>query len=125
MEATQGQVKAENSKSVKVIEDLLSKLTVSKSQDEINASSNDLASFVNGDIEEKMTPTKYVALDFLPYIAKLTKPLASSRRSRSSSQAKRMLWPVSARWTPSAPSPRTPTSPPPSSHTSLRSSPLS
>lgn len=55
---TAGAVKSENSKSVKVIEELLSKLTVSKSQDEINASSNDLASFINGDIEEKMAPTK-------------------------------------------------------------------
>lgn len=57
---TPSQIKSENSKSVKVLEELLSKLTVSKSQDEINASSNDLASFINGDIEEQMAPTKRV-----------------------------------------------------------------
>lgn len=55
---TPSQVQAENTKSVKVLEELLSKLSVSKSQDEINASSNDLATFINGDIEEKMAPTK-------------------------------------------------------------------
>lgn len=57
---TAGQVKSENAKSVKVLEELLSKLTVSKSQDEINSSSLDLATFVNGDIEEQDAPTKYV-----------------------------------------------------------------
>jgi elongation factor 3 len=55
---TASQVKSENAKSVKVLEELLSKLTVSKSQDEINASALDLASFVNGDIEEGDAPTK-------------------------------------------------------------------
>lgn len=49
-------VKAENSKSVKVLEELLSKLTVSKAQDEINAASLDLATFINGDIEEGDAP---------------------------------------------------------------------
>ena len=58
VEPTPGQIKSENAKSVKVIEELLSKLSVSKSQDEINASSNDLATFINGDIEEEMAPTK-------------------------------------------------------------------
>lgn len=57
---TQGQIKSENAKSVKVLEELLSKLTVSKSQDQINAASNDLASFVNGAIEEQAAPTQYV-----------------------------------------------------------------
>jgi elongation factor 3 len=51
-------IKSENSKSVKVLEELLSKLTVSKAQDEINASALDLATFVNGDIEEADAPTK-------------------------------------------------------------------
>jgi elongation factor 3 len=53
-------VKAENSKSLKVLEELLGKLTISKAQDEINAASNDLAVFINGDIEEADAPTQYV-----------------------------------------------------------------
>ena len=51
-------VKAENQKSLKVIEELLSKLTVSKAQDEINASALDLATFINGDIEEADVPNQ-------------------------------------------------------------------
>ena len=54
-------VKAENAKSLKVLEELLSKLTVSKAQDEINKAAMDLATFVNGDIEEGDAPTKYAA----------------------------------------------------------------
>ncbi len=57
---TEGQIKSENAKSVKVLEGLLQKLTVSKSQDEVNASSLNIASFINGDIEEQDAPTKYV-----------------------------------------------------------------
>lgn len=56
---SQGAIKSENAKSVKVIEELLSKLTLSKSQDEINAASIDLSSFVNGSIEEQAAPTQY------------------------------------------------------------------
>lgn len=56
---TEGQIKSENAKSVKVLEGLLSKLTVSKSQDEINAASLNIALFINGDIEEEDAPTKY------------------------------------------------------------------
>jgi len=55
---TPAQVKSENKKSLKVIEELLSKLSISKAQDEINAASLDLAVFVNGDIEEEAAPTK-------------------------------------------------------------------
>ena len=51
-------VKSENSKSMKVLEELLSKLSVSKAQDEINATSLDLATFINGDIEQADAPTK-------------------------------------------------------------------
>lgn len=61
---TPGQIKSENAKSIKVMEELLKKLTISKSQDEINATSQDLAIFVNGDIEEQDAPTKYVLLRF-------------------------------------------------------------
>ncbi|PSN71286.1 ARM repeat-containing protein [Corynespora cassiicola Philippines] len=55
-------VKSENAKSLKVLEELLSKLSVSKAQDEINAASLDLATFINGDIETGDVPTKAVEL---------------------------------------------------------------
>jgi elongation factor 3 len=54
----QSAAKSENKKSLKVLEELFSKLTVSKAQDEINAASLDLATFINGDIEEADAPTK-------------------------------------------------------------------
>ena len=49
---------SENAKSVKVLDELLSKLTVSKSQVETSAAANNLASFINGAIEEHEAPTK-------------------------------------------------------------------
>ena len=51
-------IKSENQKSIKVLEELMSKLNVSKAQDEINVASLDLASFINGDIVEEDAPTK-------------------------------------------------------------------
>jgi len=51
-------VKAENQKSIKVLDELLKKLTLSKSQDEINEAAQEIASFINGDIEEGDVPTK-------------------------------------------------------------------
>ncbi|KAH0551368.1 translational elongation factor EF-1 alpha [Trichoglossum hirsutum] len=51
---------SENTKSVKVLDDLLSKLTVSKSQDEASAAASGLASFINGATEEHEAPTKTV-----------------------------------------------------------------
>jgi elongation factor 3 len=54
-------VKAENSKSLKVLDDLFGKLTISKTQDEVNAASQGIATFINGDIEEGQVPTKYVS----------------------------------------------------------------
>jgi len=59
---TAGQIKSENQKSLKVLEELLAKLSVSKAQDEINATALDLASFINGDIQEADAPTKAVEL---------------------------------------------------------------
>tara|TARA_R110002003_G_scaffold296_12_gene18704 strand:- start:4595 stop:4828 length:234 start_codon:yes stop_codon:yes gene_type:complete len=53
-------VKSENSKALKALEELMGKLTVSKEQDKINAAANDIATFINGDIEEADAPTKYV-----------------------------------------------------------------
>lgn len=55
---TQGQIKSENAKSVKVLDELLSKLTISKTTEEISSTAQNLAIFVNGDIEEQDAPTK-------------------------------------------------------------------
>ncbi|KAK8198557.1 translational elongation factor EF-1 alpha [Zalaria obscura] len=62
MEHTQGQIKSENKQSVKVLEQLLAKLTVSKAQDEINGASQEIATFINGDIEEENAPTQAVEM---------------------------------------------------------------
>ena len=56
--STAAQIKSENKGSIKVIEELLQKLSVSKEQADINSTSIDLATFVNGDIEEADAPTK-------------------------------------------------------------------
>jgi elongation factor 3 len=55
-------IKSENAKSMKALEELFQKLSVSKTQDEINESANSLASLINGEIEEKDAPTKYVEI---------------------------------------------------------------
>jgi elongation factor 3 len=60
--ATDAAVKSENSKALKVLDELLKKLTISKAQDEINASALEIATFINGDIEEGDAPTKAVEL---------------------------------------------------------------
>lgn len=46
----------ENSASAKVLSELLSKLSVSKAEDEINSVSQELATFINGDIETGDAP---------------------------------------------------------------------
>ncbi|RAL59606.1 hypothetical protein DID88_006465 [Monilinia fructigena] len=51
---------AENKNSIKVLDDLMSKLTVSKEQTDINAATHNLAVFINGGIEENDAPTKTV-----------------------------------------------------------------
>jgi hypothetical protein len=48
----------ENAASIKVLDDLLAKLNISKSQDETNAATASLATFINGAIEESAAPTK-------------------------------------------------------------------
>lgn len=50
---------SENAKSVKVLEELLQKLSVSKG-DETEYAAKNLASFVNGPIEEEAVPAKFV-----------------------------------------------------------------
>lgn len=55
-------IKSENSKALKVLEELMSKLNVSKAADEIVSSSHDIATYINGDIEEADAPTQYVEI---------------------------------------------------------------
>ena len=50
--------KSENQKSVKVLDELLSALTISKTADETSAAAGNIATFINGDIEEHDAPTK-------------------------------------------------------------------
>lgn len=54
------QIKSENAKAVKVLEELLQKLTISKEQSDINDASLNLSNYVNGDIEEQAAPTQVV-----------------------------------------------------------------
>ena len=56
--AADAEAKKENAQSVKVLDELFGKLNVSKTQDEVNSASADLATFINGDIEEADAPTK-------------------------------------------------------------------
>jgi elongation factor 3 len=53
-----GQVAAENAQSVKVLDELFQKLTVSKEADAIKQASVDIASFINGRIQDLDVPTK-------------------------------------------------------------------
>lgn len=56
--ATASMSTKENKNSVKVLDELMAKLTVSKAQDEINAATHNLAVFINSPIEENDAPTK-------------------------------------------------------------------
>ncbi|KAG9237401.1 putative elongation factor 3 [Amylocarpus encephaloides] len=51
---------AENKNSVKVLDELMAKLNISKAQEDINAATHNLALFINGPIEENDAPTKTV-----------------------------------------------------------------
>lgn len=51
---------SENAQSIKVLDDLMQKLTISKEADEIKAASQALATFINGGIEDLDTPTKTI-----------------------------------------------------------------
>lgn len=50
----------ENAESIKVLDELFKKLTVSKESEAIKESSNELASFINGRIEDQAVPTKVI-----------------------------------------------------------------
>jgi len=51
-------VASENQKSVKVLEELLQKLSVSKTKADATYAAENLATFINGPIEEHEVPTK-------------------------------------------------------------------
>ncbi|KAL2218553.1 elongation factor [Thermoascus aurantiacus ATCC 26904] len=51
---------AVSGKSVAALEDLIKNLTISKSQDEVNAAAGNIASLLNGPTEEKVLPAKAV-----------------------------------------------------------------
>jgi len=48
----------ENKNSQKVLDELMAKLWISKAQDDINAATQNIATFINGDIEDGDAPTK-------------------------------------------------------------------
>ena len=51
-------IASENLMSQKTLDNLMSQLTISKSKDEISASAHNIATFINGPIEEHAVPTK-------------------------------------------------------------------
>jgi len=55
------QAKQENAESLKVLSELMNKLTVAKSAEETNSTTHDIATFVNGPIEQSDAPTEFVA----------------------------------------------------------------
>jgi elongation factor 3 len=55
---TAANAQAENAKSVKVLDELISKLSVSTNAVEATEAEANLATFINGDIEEQDAPTK-------------------------------------------------------------------
>jgi elongation factor 3 len=58
MPAATSQAAAENAKSLKVLDELMQKLSISKEADAIKESAGALATFINGRIEDLDTPTK-------------------------------------------------------------------
>ena len=57
---TAGQISKENKQSTKVLDELMAKLSISKTGDEAKGTSQEIATFINGDIEEQTAPTKAV-----------------------------------------------------------------
>merc|ERR1711939_846909 len=57
MAASEDQIKKENKQSTKVLEELMGKLSVSQPGDEAKGFSQEIATFINGDIEEHAAPT--------------------------------------------------------------------
>jgi len=55
---SQANIQSENKQSLKVLEQLLSKLKVSTAPEDILGTSQEIATFINGDIEEEDAPVK-------------------------------------------------------------------
>ena len=55
---TPATTKSENQKSIKVLDELLNKVSISKTADETSEATANIATFINGDIEEADAPTK-------------------------------------------------------------------
>ncbi|KAK4544598.1 translational elongation factor EF-1 alpha [Oleoguttula mirabilis] len=60
MAHSESQIKKENKQSTQVLEELMKKLSVSKPGDDAKSTSHEIATFINGDIEEHAAPTKAV-----------------------------------------------------------------
>jgi elongation factor 3 len=58
MASTAAAAQKETTKSVGVLEELIKTLSVSKSQDEANATASNIATLLNGPIEERTVPAK-------------------------------------------------------------------
>jgi elongation factor 3 len=58
MDSTPAATAKETSKSVGVLEELIKTLSVSKGQDEANAAAGNIATLLNGPIEERSVPAK-------------------------------------------------------------------
>ena len=56
--ASDAVIASENTKSLKVLDELFAKLSVSTEASDIEEASQNLASFINGPIEEHAAPTK-------------------------------------------------------------------
>jgi elongation factor 3 len=56
--ATASMSTKENKNSLKVLDELMAKLWISKAQEDINAATHNLAIFINSPIEENDAPTK-------------------------------------------------------------------
>lgn len=58
MDSSPAATAKETSKSVGVLEELIKTLSVSKGQDEANATASNIATLLNGPIEERSVPVK-------------------------------------------------------------------
>ena len=93
---------SENAQSLKVLDELMQKLTISKEADEIKAASIALASFINGRIEDVDTPTKYVlplhfflnffSVAFFFFFCPSSPPRSGKKKLASAVFARKILW---------------------------------
>jgi elongation factor 3 len=64
MESVPAATAKETSKSIGVLEELIKKLTLSKTKDEANKAATNVASLLHGPIEEQSLPSKLVSMKF-------------------------------------------------------------